>query len=200
MDDTELLRTIYRCIDWNKLYEEAPDLDRERADRLFGHLDDLLQESPRPVHAEPDEEEDEGGEMDIETAVLHTDGASRGNPGPGGAGIVLYTADGDEFFAAGQYLGKVTNNQAEYQAVEYGLKKALEMGVRRVTLRSDSQLLVRQVNGVYRVKSDRLRPLYERVKDLLARFEDWQAEAVPREQNKRADEEASNAAKKREHG
>jgi len=198
VDDTDLLKAIYRCIDWPALYEEAPEADREHVDLLFRHLRELMQESPRPLPSiDEDTDETDDGPADLETALLHTDGASRGNPGPGGAGIALYTADGDEFFAEGQYLGKVTNNQAEYMAVEYGLKKALEMGVRRVTLRSDSQLLVRQLNGRYRVKSDRLRPLYEDVVQLLDRFEDWTAEAVPREQNKRADEMASNAARQK---
>ena len=197
MDDSDLLKAIYSSIDWPALYEKAPDADREDVDLLFRHLRELLQESPRPKPSRETTTEKDTCAMDIETAVLHTDGASRGNPGPGGAGIALYTADGDEFFAEGQYLGKVTNNQAEYMAVEYGLKKALEMGVSRVTLRSDSQLLVRQLNGRYRVKSDRLRPLYEDVVQLLDRFEDWTAEAVPREQNKRADEMASNAARQK---
>lgn len=197
MDDSDLLQAIYRSIDWPALYEEAPDADREDVDLLFRHLRELLQESPRPKPSRETTSEKDTSEMDIDTAVLHTDGASRGNPGPGGAGIALYTAGGDEFFAEGQYLGKVTNNQAEYMAVEYGLKKALEMGVSRVTLRSDSQLLVRQLNGRYRVKSDRLRPLYENVTELLNRFEDWTAEAVPREQNKRADEVASDAARQK---
>ncbi len=201
MDDKDLLKAIYSSIDWPALYEAAPEADREQVDLLFRHLRQLLQESPRPKpsgeEGTDEEKEMQEGIPDLETALLHTDGASRGNPGPGGAGIALYTPDGDEFFAEGQYLGKVTNNQAEYMAVEYGLKKALEMGVCRVTLRSDSQLLVRQINGRYQVNSDRLRPLYEDVVALLERFDDWQVESVPREQNRRADEMATNAARQR---
>ena len=120
-------------------------------------------------------------------AVLHTDGAARGNPGPAGAGAFLADEDGRELGSFKLFLGKTTNNVAEYKALILGLTKALELGVRHLEARLDSELLVKQLNGQYRVKSPHLKPLYEQARDLLQRFESRTIIHVRREFNSEAD-------------
>lgn len=120
--------------------------------------------------------------------VLRTDGGSRGNPGPAAAAFVLESPDGSIVARAGRYIGEATNNVAEYEALLMGLDAALAAGVRRVSILADSELLVRQVSGVYKVKHPNMRPLHERAGHLLAGFEAWSIAHVRREQNVAADD------------
>jgi ribonuclease HI len=124
--------------------------------------------------------------------VAYTDGASLGNPGPMGIGIVIYR-DGIVVEELSEYIGQGTNNIAEYTAIIKALETAHAMGETEVHVKSDSQLIVRQLNGEYKVKDPGLRPLHERVvricKGLNARFEH-----IPREHNKEADRLSKDAA------
>lgn len=122
---------------------------------------------------------------------LYTDGASRGNPGDAGAGIVVLDDRGREMIAQGKYLGTCTNNVAEYQALLLGLTEASRIGDGTIDIFLDSQLIVRQIQGVYRVKSSDLQPLFAQVKELLSSFADFTVSHIPREQNKRADQLAN---------
>jgi ribonuclease HI/probable phosphoglycerate mutase len=122
---------------------------------------------------------------------LFTDGASRGNPGPAGAGAVLCDAAGRELAARSLCLGHCTNNVAEYRALLLGLQAALEQGCARLDIRLDSELIVRQLQGRYKVKHEALKPLFEEVKKMLNRLEGWSVAHVPRAQNKRADQLAN---------
>ena len=122
---------------------------------------------------------------------LFTDGASRGNPGQAGAGSTLLDMAGQELAARSQYLGQCTNNVAEYQALIIGLQSALEQGCGNLEIFLDSQLIVRQVLGQYKVKHPDLKPLFADVKALLDKIPTWSITHVPRAQNKRADELAN---------
>jgi ribonuclease HI/probable phosphoglycerate mutase len=124
---------------------------------------------------------------------LFTDGACRGNPGQGGAGAVLVSGDGQVISTAKKYLGHCTNNIAEYRALILGLEAALKQGCRSISIFMDSELLVRQLQGVYRVKNPALQPLMTEVKSLLARFDAWEVEHVPRRENALADGLANEA-------
>ena len=124
---------------------------------------------------------------------LHVDGASRGNPGEAGFGIHVTDAQGGEVAALFGYLGKATNNVAEYQALLHGLRFALARGATAVEVFSDSELLVRQLEGRYRVKNPGLQPLYREAQALLARFMRARLAHVPREQNREADALANRA-------
>ena len=123
--------------------------------------------------------------------VLNTDGACRGNPGPSGAGWVLSTRDGQVVRTGQSFLGRATNNEAEYVAVVLGLEDCLATGVTDILLRADSELLIKQLKGQYRVKNARLKPLYEQVKALSQRFERFSCEHVRREYNREADKQAN---------
>jgi ribonuclease HI len=123
----------------------------------------------------------------LDTLVVHCDGAARGNPGPAGAGAYLTTPDGEVVAEVAEGLGETTNNVAEYTAAILGLERAAALGAREVLLRSDSQLLVNQLTGRYRVKTAHLQPLHRRVRELAAGFDRVRFEHVPRERNVDAD-------------
>lgn len=129
--------------------------------------------------------------MDGDTWVVFADGASRGNPGPASIGAVLYDPKGREVHTVSRRLGRATNNEAEYQAAISGLESALALGARKVELRLDSELLVRQLQYRYRVRNPRLQPFFHRMIELRNRFEAFEVRHVPREQNKRADQLAN---------
>ncbi len=119
--------------------------------------------------------------------VIFTDGASRGNPGPAAIGAVLRDTEGKIITQISQCIGRTTNNQAEYRAIIVALEKALELGATHVELNSDSELVVRQINGIYRVKNDELKPVHRQVKQLQSRLQDFTITHIPRNRNKEAD-------------
>jgi ribonuclease HI len=121
------------------------------------------------------------------------DGASRGNPGEAGFGVHVASAAGEPIAGLYGYLGKATNNVAEYQALLHALRFALERGAREVSVYSDSELLVRQLEGRYRVKNPGLLPLFREAQSLLARFDRAHVKHVPREANREADALANKA-------
>lgn len=118
---------------------------------------------------------------------LMVDGASRGNPGEAGCGAVIYDDRGETVRELSRYLGRATNNVAEYMGLLMGLEEALKLGVKRLRVESDSELLVRQLNGIYRVKEPRLIELNRRARELLRRFEAYRIIHVRREENRTAD-------------
>ena len=119
--------------------------------------------------------------------VINCDGAARGNPGPAGAGAYLATPEGEVVAEIAEGLGETTNNVAEYTAAILGLERAVELRAQDVLVRSDSQLLVHQLNGVYRVKTAHLRPLHARIRVLASTIGKVRFEHVPRERNVEAD-------------
>jgi probable phosphoglycerate mutase len=123
--------------------------------------------------------------------VAYVDGASRGNPGPASYAVILRGPDGATRFEADKYIGRATNNVAEYYGLITALDYAAAQGIERLLVRSDSELLVRQMQGRYKVKSPDLRPLYERARKLAHGFAYFAIEHVPREQNREADELAN---------
>jgi ribonuclease HI len=123
----------------------------------------------------------------VTSVVVSCDGAARGNPGPAGAGSQITTLDGEVVAEIAEGLGETTNNVAEYTAVILGLERAQELGATEVLLRSDSQLLINQITGVYRVKTPHLQPLHRRVRKLAAGFGSIRFEHIPRERNAEAD-------------
>jgi ribonuclease HI len=120
-------------------------------------------------------------------ATLFADGGSRGNPGPAASGAVLFADDGTVLAEVGEYLGIATNNVAEWRALVSGLERARELGVDEIAIRMDSELVVRQVTGVYRVKHADLIPLHAKAKTLLRNFKSVDIRHVPRKQNAAAD-------------
>jgi ribonuclease HI len=128
-----------------------------------------------------------------EELQIHFDGGSRGNPGDAGYGVHVQDEDGADVARLYGYLGVATNNVAEYQGLLHGLRFALEEGAKRVHVYSDSELVVRQIDGRYKVKHQGLLPLYREACALLGRFTRWTIAHVPRAQNKEADKLANRA-------
>ncbi len=128
---------------------------------------------------------------------LFSDGAARGNPGPAGAGSVLVKADGVVVARLGKFLGSQTNNVAEYQGLILGLEAALKLGAEEIEVRADSELMIRQLQGKYRVKNAGLKPLYDRARELLGHFAKADVAHVPREENREADEMSNRAIDER---
>jgi len=120
--------------------------------------------------------------------LIYTDGAARGNPGPAGLGAILRDAEtGDTLAELATYLGVRTNNVAEWSAVEAALDEALRLGATHVDLRMDSELVARQIAGIYKVKHPDLKPIHSRVMAQLARLEGYTVGHVPRALNTEAD-------------
>jgi ribonuclease HI len=129
--------------------------------------------------------------------VLYIDGASRGNPGRAGAGIWVTNGEGEKISEVSRYLGHKTNNEAEYWALLLGLREAKRLRGDRIKIFTDSQLVERQIKGVYRVKDLNLRSLHGRVIQNLKAFSSCEIESVPREENKEADRLANQAIQRR---
>lgn len=123
--------------------------------------------------------------------VANVDGASRGNPGPASYAVIVRGPDGATCFEAGKYIGRTTNNVAEYYALISALDYAVAQGIERLLVRSDSELLVRQMEGRYKVNSPDLRPLHEHARKLARGLAYFAVEHVPRERNRDADELAN---------
>jgi ribonuclease HI len=122
------------------------------------------------------------------SVIIHIDGGSRGNPGPAASGVVIRNAADNEILCGhGFFLGHATNNVAEYRGLIEGLKKAAELGAKKVDVVSDSELMVCQMNGQYRVKNPGLMPLFQEATQLRKNFQQFNIRHVRREQNKDAD-------------
>ena len=129
----------------------------------------------------------ENQEMQEKTYVLHFDGCSKGNPGFAGAGAVIYE-DGQEIYAKSVFVGEnETNNVAEYTGLLIGMQSAMERGIRKLIVRGDSQLVIRQMLGEYKVKSPGLLAVYQQVKKIERHFQSVTYQHIYREQNARAD-------------
>src|SRR6202171_6429720 len=128
--------------------------------------------------------------------IAHSDGGARGNPGPAGYGVVIQDETGRKVAALSQYLGHQTNNFAEYQGLIAALEYAIEHGHKALKLISDSELLVRQIKGIYKVKNSVLKDLHARAKELIAKLDWFSIEHVLRGKNSDADRLANDAMDK----
>ena len=170
---------------WNKVElwlstHEAGDQVTEKDENLAEEVDSLLEQQPAPVIGQVPKE-----------IKLYADGGSRGNPGPSASGYVLMGMDDSIIKKSGVYLGITTNNQAEYQALRFGLEEALKLGVREVHVFLDSLLVINQMKGIFKVKNRDLWPIHEAIKEQVKQFKKVNFTHVPRELNKLADAEVN---------
>jgi ribonuclease HI len=157
---------------------DAGDTVTEKDEQLAAEIDRLALEDKGDSEASP---------LNITKAKLFGDGGSRGNPGPAAYGYVILDMDDKVVKQEGVYIGDTTNNQAEYQSLKYGLESALALGVKELEVYMDSQLVINQINGLYKVRNQELKPHYERIKTLAQEFDHISFTHVPREMNKLAD-------------
>ncbi len=169
----------------------AGDVVTEKDEAMAKLIDHLL-----PI--EPAEEIEQPAEITVEPTIsipkqikLFGDGGSRGNPGPSASGYVLLDMNDNILFKTGVYLGITTNNQAEYQALKFGLEEALKLGAREVAVHMDSLLVINQMKGIFKVKNRDLWPIHESIKETATKFKKVTYTHVPRELNKLADAEVN---------
>ena len=129
--------------------------------------------------------------------TVEFDGGSRGNPGPAGIGVVVRAADGTPLVTLGRFIGRATNNVAEYRALITALEQAKALGAKQVYIRGDSELIIKQLKGIYRVKHPDMRALYDEAMDLLREFDDFRIDHNLRHKNELADKLANLAMDKR---
>ncbi len=128
---------------------------------------------------------------------IYIDGASSGNPGESGAGIVVFDNNGNELFRDSIYLGQMTNNMAEYEALIFALQKAKKSLIKKVSVYTDSLLVTNQIHGKYKVKNTKLRKYVEETKNIIRNFNSFALKYIPREENKIADKLAKDAVNKK---
>ena len=124
-------------------------------------------------------------------AIIYTDGGSRGNPGPSALGVVIENENGKVLKEYSHYLGEATNNQAEYEAVIFALQKGKELKIKELEIRTDSELIGKQLQGEYKIKDSDLQPLFIKAWNLRLDYEKVNIKIISREQNKKADKLAN---------
>jgi ribonuclease HI len=174
VSDREVFRAITDALDYRKIAASTGLTESQIRDFL-------LRTEKRFWRAEV---KDKGG---FDKLVINVDGASRGNPGPAAAGVLIRDADGAEIDSFGRLLGETTNNAAEYMALILAIERASEFGAKSVKILTDSEILKKQLSGEYRVKSPHLVILHGKAEKALASFKKWEVELVPRAQNAEAD-------------
>jgi len=206
--DSELLRFIAANESLPHTLKEHPELTREAVQAALERAAATL-EARAPISTAGNGPSDSGffstaslpasgpGVAAGNRIRVYSDGAARGNPGLAGAGAVLIEPNGRVVERLGKFLGVQTNNYAEYMGLLLGLKRAKDLGVQEVEVFADSELMIRQLNGTYQVKSPSLRPLYEEVLELLNQFGRFKLVHVPREMNAMADEMSNRAIDER---
>ena len=200
----QLAELIRQYCDIERLLAEHPEATRAQIDAFWARFGaarperaapreapGLFDHVPEPPAAEPPAVRERAGEHLV--VVARCDGGARGNPGPAGIGAVIEDTSGQTLIEVSEAIGRTTCNVAEYQAVLRALEKALELGATEIHLRLDSQLLVCQLDGSYRVKAAHLKPLHRRALALLRRFKRWDVLRVPRAENAAADALANRA-------
>ncbi len=182
-DNSIKLSQRYNKYVWEKLSNIQQNTITNSTQILLG----LDQEEQMTLLHDVDHNQIDVENTTLKKIILYSDGGSRGNPGPSAAAFVVMNEREEVIADGGSYLGVTTNNQAEYQAVYFGIKKASELGVDIVDFRLDSNLVVNQLNGVYKIKNRDLWPIHEQIKLLLPRFQKVTFSHVRREFNQIAD-------------
>ncbi len=181
MNDKEILLEIARCLDI-RLVKDKYRLGDQKIKKILTEAASALPET-EPERMSPELPEITG-KRDF---VIYTDGASRGNPGPAALGILIKDRLDEEVLRVGKTLGRMTNNQAEYQALIQALKLARDLTAEKVLIKSDSELMVKQMTGQYKVRNAKMLPLYKEAKQLSAGLKAFRITHIPRNENKIAD-------------
>ena len=172
-DSARLLKKLAKNLSVKKLLAETPSLTPKKLRDILKEASCALGSASKPSSGSTD------------TWLINIDGGSRGNPGPAGAGAIIKI--GDEIIELTRYIGVATNNVAEYAGLIMALEEALKHGAKRIEVRSDSELLVKQMNGSYRVKSPKLAPLFQKANSLAKQFDKITIVHVGRDDNEDAD-------------
>lgn len=181
MKKKELLRYLAETLSFAKTLERFPSLTNDKLKSLLLEASELVEEitpKEKPI---------------AEKLTFYIDGASRGNPGKAAIGVVVMDGDGHVIDEIKRYIGVTTNNMAEYQSLIEAVTEGRRLGGSVVHIFSDSELLVRQINGVYKVRDEKLLDLYKEAKRLISGFSDFKIDHITRDKNSRADSLANEA-------
>ncbi len=186
ISDHELLVLIHKGIDVEKLKEQDKTITKKRVDNLFQNVKNYIRKEDM---ANSDKEITDTSNTNKETdlIVVNVDGASRGNPGESGIGVAIFDKDSNLINEAWDYLGVATNNISEYKALILGIKLSMKYNAKKILFKSDSELMVKQIKGEYKVKNAQLKLLFTEAQSLLKKQVNWKIMHVPREENKEAD-------------
>lgn len=187
--ENRFLSELSETLDIDKTIEKL-NITREDARAV---LKGLIKEPERDLFGGLAEKKAPRARYKTGAYAIYVDGASRGNPGKAGAGAVIKDPEGRIVKKLKKYLGITTNNAAEYQAIITALEAAKELGLESIKVYADSELMVKQINGVYKVRSEDLRPLFDRAKLLLKSFKEHKVTHIYREENSIADSLANEA-------
>jgi ribonuclease HI len=191
----DILKTLVRSVPDEVLQSCFPDMSPEQVKMILleaaRKLDPSAKVSPEiPASKSPKTAASQGdwsGKITGQTLSLYTDGASRGNPGEAGGGISIVDEQGSELFSGSEYLGQCTNNEAEYRALLHGLANVRQFGCGRLAIYLDSELIVRQILGQYKVKNANLKSFFTEAMQRLDEFPSYSISHIRREKNSRAD-------------
>lgn len=187
MSPQKLVLLILKYLDTERLIKENPSVTREMIDALLQEILETKRGKGTVDTCLPRSDIPHRGQKGFRKLIIHTDGASRGNPGKAGIGVAIFNEDYQLVEDECRFIGETTNNVAEYQAMILAAQKAVVCNAKEVIFRTDSELLVRQLNGVYRVKSSNILPLYNELMKLLDMIPAWEIQHVRREENVIAD-------------
>jgi ribonuclease HI len=186
ISDHEILTLIHKNIDIVKLKSQNKTITKKIIDQFFQKLKEYVEKDDLSVS-------DKAGK-DVSTInkrfdflTVNVDGASKGNPGEAGIGVAVFDKDLNIVQERCEYIGVATNNIAEYKALILGVKLAIKFNAKNTLFKSDSELLVKQIMGEYRVKNPQLKCLFTEAQNLLGKLPEWVIKHVPREENREAD-------------
>ncbi len=185
VSDHEILTLIHRNIDMEKLKNQNKTITKKRVDALLQKLKEYVKKDDPSISGKAGKDASTINKHDF--LIVNVDGASKGNPGEAGIGVAVFDKDLNIVKESCEYIGVATNNVAEYKALTLGVKLAIKFNAKNTLFKSDSELLVKQIIGEYRVKNTQLKSLYSEVQSLLGKLPEWKIKHVPREENKEAD-------------
>ncbi|MBC8548351.1 MAG: ribonuclease HI family protein [Candidatus Brocadiales bacterium] len=186
ISDHELLVLIHKSIDIEKLKEQDKAITKKRVDNLFQELKGHVKKNDLTI-SEKETTDTSNIKKETDLIVVNVDGASRGNPGESGIGAAIFDKDSNLINEACNYLGVATNNVAEYKALILGIKLSMKCNAKKILFKADSELMVKQIRGEYKVKNPQLKLLFTEAQSLLKKLPNWKIMHVPREENKEAD-------------
>ncbi|MHC4321476.1 MAG: ribonuclease HI family protein [Planctomycetota bacterium] len=186
ISDHELLVLIHKSVDVAKLKEQDKTITKKRVDKLFQDLKGHVKKEDMAA-SEKEIAGTSSIKKEADLIVVNVDGASKGNPGESGIGVAIFDKDSNLISEASDYLGVATNNIAEYKALILGIKLSTKYNAKRILFKSDSELMVKQIKGEYKVKNAQLKLLFAKAQSLLKKLPNWKIMHVPREENKEAD-------------
>ncbi len=186
ISDHEILTLLHKNIDMKKLKNQNKAITKKRIDDLLQKLKEYVKKDDMSISGKAGKDASTIDKQ-FDFLIVNVDGASKGNPGEAGIGVAVFDKDLNIVHESCEYIGAATNNVAEYKALILGAKLAIKFNANNTLFKSDSELMVKQIMGEYRVKNIQLKSLYSEVQSLLGKLPEWGIKHVPREENKEAD-------------